>query len=58
MASGGFRFGDVSFTKGAGVKELQEALTTVYYYLDKGTKNNGIDGYYGPVTKAALQNTL
>ncbi|WP_282062887.1 peptidoglycan recognition protein family protein [Bacillus pumilus] len=42
-------------TKGAGVKALQEALTAVYYYPDKGAKNNGIDGYYGPKTANAVK---
>lgn len=42
-------------TKGAGVKALQEALAAVYYYPDKGAKNNGIDGYYGPKTANAVK---
>ncbi|MGM0963165.1 MAG: peptidoglycan recognition protein family protein [Bacillota bacterium] len=42
-------------TKGAGVKALQEALAAVYYYPDKGAKNNGIDGYYGPKTAKAVK---
>ncbi|QNP15547.1 N-acetylmuramoyl-L-alanine amidase [Bacillus pumilus] len=41
--------------KGAGVKALQEALAAVYYYPDKGAKNNGIDGYYGPKTANAVK---
>nr|WP_249116631.1 N-acetylmuramoyl-L-alanine amidase [Bacillus safensis] len=41
-------------TKGAGVKALQEALAAVYYYPDKGAKNSGIDGYYGPKTANAV----
>lgn len=45
-------------TKGAGVKALQQALAAVYFYPDKGAKYNGIDGYYGPKTKAALQKAL
>ncbi|WOQ71438.1 N-acetylmuramoyl-L-alanine amidase [Bacillus stratosphericus] len=42
-------------TKGAGVRALQEALAAVYYYPDKGAKNNGIDGYYGPKTANAVK---
>lgn len=42
-------------TKGAGVKALQEALATVYFYPEKGAKNNGIDGYYGPKTANAVK---
>ncbi|MFS0655724.1 N-acetylmuramoyl-L-alanine amidase [Bacillus sp. 179-C3.3 HS] len=42
-------------TKGSGVKALQEALSAVYYYPDKGAKNNGIDGYYGPKTANAVK---
>lgn len=42
-------------TKGTGVKALQEALAAVYYYPDKGAKNNGIDGYYGPKTANAVK---
>lgn len=42
-------------TKGAGVRALQEALAAVYYYQDKGAKNNGIDGYYGPKTANAVK---
>ncbi|MBD3861280.1 N-acetylmuramoyl-L-alanine amidase [Bacillus sp. 28A-2] len=42
-------------TKGAGVKALQEALAAVHFYPDKGAKNNGIDGYYGPKTADAVK---
>ncbi len=42
-------------TKGAGVKALQEALAAVFYYPDKGAKNNGVDGYYGPKTADAVK---
>lgn len=42
-------------TKGTGVKALQEALVAVYFYPDKGAKNNGIDGYYGPKTADAVK---
>lgn len=42
-------------TKGTDVKALQEALAAVYYYPDKGAKNNGIDGYYGSKTADAVK---
>lgn len=42
-------------TKGSAVKAVQEALAAVYYYPDKGAKNNGIDGYYGPKTADAVK---
>ncbi|MEH6900281.1 N-acetylmuramoyl-L-alanine amidase [Bacillus safensis] len=42
-------------TKGAGVKGVQEALAALFFYPDKGAKNNGIDGYYGPKTADAVK---
>ncbi|MSE04062.1 LysM peptidoglycan-binding domain-containing protein [Bacillus velezensis] len=42
-------------TKGAAVKQIQTALAALYYYPDKGAKNNGIDGYYGPKTANAVK---
>ncbi|WP_282068808.1 peptidoglycan recognition protein family protein [Bacillus pumilus] len=42
-------------TKGSAVKAVQEALAAVYYYPDKGAKNNGVDGYYGPKTADAVK---
>ncbi|AVM23283.1 N-acetylmuramoyl-L-alanine amidase [Bacillus pumilus] len=42
-------------TKGAGVKAVQEALAALFFYPDKGAKNNGIDGYYGPKTADAVK---
>lgn len=42
-------------TKGSGVKAVQEALAAAYYYPDKGAKNNGVDGYYGPKTADAVK---
>lgn len=42
-------------TKGAGVKAVQEALAAVYYYPDKGAKNNGVDGCYGSKTANAVK---
>ncbi|WP_144474262.1 peptidoglycan-binding protein [Bacillus pumilus] len=42
-------------TKGSAVKAVQQALAAVYYYPDKGAKNNGVDGYYGPKTADAVK---
>ncbi|ARW39065.1 N-acetylmuramoyl-L-alanine amidase [Bacillus amyloliquefaciens] len=42
-------------TKGTAVKQIQTALAALYYYPDKGAKNNGIDGYYGPKTANAVK---
>lgn len=42
-------------TKGAGVKAVQEALAALFFYPDKGAKNNGIDGCYGPKTADAVK---
>ncbi|WP_338712557.1 N-acetylmuramoyl-L-alanine amidase [Bacillus pumilus] len=42
-------------TKGSAVKAVQQALASVYYYPDKGAKNNGVDGYYGPKTADAVK---
>ncbi|OLG04085.1 hypothetical protein CHCC5024_3919 [Bacillus licheniformis] len=33
--------------KGTAVRQIQEALAALYFYPDKGAKNNGIGGYYG-----------
>ncbi len=33
------------------VTQIQKALAALYFYPDKGAKNNGIDGFYGPKTK-------
>ncbi|KEP28425.1 N-acetylmuramoyl-L-alanine amidase [Bacillus safensis] len=42
-------------TKGPQVTAVQKALSSLYYYPDKGAKNNGIDGYYGPKTANAVK---
>ena len=42
-------------TKGTAVKQIQTALAALYYYPDKGAKNNGIDGYYGSKTANAVK---
>ncbi|MEC0707998.1 N-acetylmuramoyl-L-alanine amidase [Bacillus haynesii] len=44
-----------SLTKGTKVTQVQTALAAVYFYPDKGAKNNGIDGYYGPKTANAVK---
>ncbi|MEC0886849.1 N-acetylmuramoyl-L-alanine amidase [Bacillus atrophaeus] len=41
--------------KGAAVKQIQKALAALYFYPDKGAKNNGIDGYYGAKTANAVK---
>ncbi|MED1480727.1 MULTISPECIES: N-acetylmuramoyl-L-alanine amidase [Bacillus] len=42
-------------TKGSAVKAVQEALAALFFYPEKGAKNNGIDGYYGPKTADAVK---
>lgn len=41
--------------KGDDVKQIQKALAALYFYPDKGAKNNGIDGIYGPKTANAVK---
>ncbi|MBU0444430.1 N-acetylmuramoyl-L-alanine amidase [Bacillus amyloliquefaciens] len=41
--------------KGSDVKQIQKALAALYFYPDKGAKNNGIDGVYGPKTADAVR---
>lgn len=43
------------YPSGSGVKAVQKALASVYYYPDKGAKNNGVDGVYGPKTADAVR---
>lgn len=40
---------------GQAVLDLQKKLSSVYYYPDKGAKNNGCDGIYGPKTADAVK---
>ncbi|WP_425304334.1 peptidoglycan-binding domain-containing protein [Bacillus xiamenensis] len=42
-------------TKGAGVKAVQEALSALFFYPEKGAKNHGVDGYYGLKTADAVK---
>ncbi|MBC9025721.1 N-acetylmuramoyl-L-alanine amidase [Bacillus subtilis] len=42
-------------TKGTNVRQVQNALAALYFYPDKGAKNNGIDGVYGPKTANAVK---
>ncbi|WP_085521450.1 peptidoglycan-binding protein [Tuberibacillus sp. Marseille-P3662] len=37
------------------VEQIQRALCAVYFYPNKGAKNNGVDGYYGPNTQDAVR---
>ncbi|MFP7275747.1 N-acetylmuramoyl-L-alanine amidase [Bacillus paralicheniformis] len=41
--------------KGTAVRQIQEACAALYFYPDKGAKNNGIDGYYGAKTANAVK---
>src|SRR5699024_838946 len=41
--------------QGTAVRQLQEALASIHFYPNKGAKNNGIDGYYGPKTADAVK---
>ncbi|MGG1248461.1 N-acetylmuramoyl-L-alanine amidase [Bacillus spizizenii] len=41
--------------KGTNVRQVQNALAALYFYPDKGAKNNGIDGVYGPKTANAVK---
>ncbi|MCY9419387.1 peptidoglycan-binding protein, partial [Bacillus inaquosorum] len=41
--------------RGASVTQIQKALAALYFYADKGAKNNGIDGVYGPKTADAVR---
>ncbi|KYC82562.1 N-acetylmuramoyl-L-alanine amidase [Bacillus licheniformis] len=41
--------------KGTSVRQIQEALAALYFYPEKGAKNNGIDGYYGAKTANAVK---
>jgi LysM repeat protein len=40
---------------GPDVLALQKALSSVYFYPEKGAKNNGCDGSFGPNTENALR---
>ncbi|MEC1292238.1 N-acetylmuramoyl-L-alanine amidase [Bacillus mojavensis] len=42
-------------TKGTKVKQVQTALAALYFYPDKGAKNHGVDGVYGPKTANAVK---
>ncbi len=41
--------------KGDAIRQIQKALAALYFYPDKGAKNNGIDGVYGPKTANAVK---
>ncbi|MEC1792913.1 N-acetylmuramoyl-L-alanine amidase [Bacillus vallismortis] len=42
-------------TKGTNIKQVQTALAALYFYPDKGAKNHGVDGVYGPKTANAVK---
>ncbi|MED1742192.1 peptidoglycan-binding protein [Bacillus swezeyi] len=41
--------------KGTAVRQIQEALSALYFYPNKKAKNHGIDGYYGSDTADAVK---
>lgn len=41
--------------KGEGVRQVQEALASIYFYPEKGAKNNGVDGVYYHKTANAVK---
>ncbi|WIG48760.1 peptidoglycan-binding protein [Bacillus halotolerans] len=41
--------------KGDDVRQIQKVLAALYFYPNKGAKNNGIDGVYGPKTANAVK---
>ncbi|WP_269321170.1 peptidoglycan-binding protein [Bacillus sp. MBGLi79] len=41
--------------KGNDVRQIQKVLAALYFYRDKGAKNNGINGVYGPKTANAVK---
>ncbi|WP_186303727.1 hypothetical protein [Bacillus pumilus] len=36
------------------MKKRKKAFTVLYFYPANGSKNNGVDGYYGPKTTNML----
>lgn len=40
---------------GSGVRKVQEALASIYFYPEKGAPNNGVDGWYGVKTADAVR---
>lgn len=40
---------------GKKVRKVQEALSSVYFYPNKGAKNNGVDSLFGPNTANAVK---
>lgn len=43
------------YPKGSGVTAVQNGLSALHFYPDKGAKNNGVDGVYGPKTADAVK---
>jgi N-acetylmuramoyl-L-alanine amidase CwlA len=43
------------YPSGSGVSKVQQALASVYFYPEKGAKDNGVDGIYGPKTANAVK---
>lgn len=42
-------------SRGSAVKAMQQRLASVFFYPDKGARNNGIDGIYGNKTANAVK---
>lgn len=40
---------------GSDVKVIQQALASIYFYPERGAKNNGVDGWYGAKTADAVK---
>lgn len=40
---------------GEDIRIIQSALASIYFYPEKGAKNNGVDGYYGAKTADAVR---
>ncbi|WP_096436468.1 peptidoglycan-binding protein [Alteribacter populi] len=43
------------YPSGANVRAVQESLASVHFYPEKGARNNGVDGVYGPKTADAVR---
>lgn len=43
------------YPRGSDVEAIQKALASIYFYPNKGAKNNGVDSVYGPNTADAVR---
>lgn len=55
LPSGNFSKTTHQNTYSAAVLTIQNALSAIYYYPNKGAKNNGCDGYFGAKTDNAVR---